>query len=106
MPVDVDFASLFKRSPNPYMVLDRELRYVAANDAYLRVTGATLEGLVGRLFKFSLRTLEPFGALPSDDVCEAAAGDGMNPWCRSDALSKDGCRREERGQCQSLEVLH
>lgn len=48
MPVEIDFASLFQRSPNPYMVLDRDLRYVAANDAYLRVTGATFEDLVGR----------------------------------------------------------
>jgi PAS domain S-box-containing protein len=48
MSSEVDFASLFQRSPNPYMVLDRELRYVAANEAYLRVTGATLEDLLGR----------------------------------------------------------
>lgn len=43
-----DRAAIFDLSPNPYMVLDRELRYVAANRAYLRVTGSTLEGLLGR----------------------------------------------------------
>jgi len=42
------FESLFRLSPNPYMVLDRELRYVAANDAYLRVTASRLEDLLGR----------------------------------------------------------
>jgi PAS domain S-box-containing protein len=43
-----DFEQLFRLSPNPYMVLDRELRYVAANDAYLRVTGSRLEDILGR----------------------------------------------------------
>jgi PAS domain S-box-containing protein len=43
-----DFEQLFRFSPNPYMVLDRELRYVAANDAYLRVTASRLEDLLGR----------------------------------------------------------
>jgi PAS domain S-box-containing protein len=44
----IDFEQLFQQSPNPYMVLDRELRFVAANAAYLRVTAATLEDLLGR----------------------------------------------------------
>jgi PAS domain S-box-containing protein len=44
----LDFQALFNHSPNPYMVLDRELRYVAANQAYLRVTASRLEALVGR----------------------------------------------------------
>ncbi len=43
-----DFAELFRLSPNPYMVLDRELRYVTANDAYLRATASRLEDLQGR----------------------------------------------------------
>jgi PAS domain S-box-containing protein len=43
-----DFGQLFRHSPNPYMVLDRELRFVAANDAYLRVTASRLEELLGR----------------------------------------------------------
>ncbi len=74
-------------------------------DRQARQRAERVERLVGRLFEFPLRSLEPFGALPSHDVCEAPAGDGMNARC-SDALGKDGCRREERGQCQSLEVLH
>jgi PAS domain S-box-containing protein len=48
MTVAVDFQRLFDDSPNAYMVLDRELRYVAANAAYLRETGSTLEQLRGR----------------------------------------------------------
>ncbi|OJT21622.1 hybrid sensor histidine kinase/response regulator [Archangium sp. Cb G35] len=44
----LDFKALFNLSSNPYMVLDRELRYVAANEAYLRVTASRLEELVGR----------------------------------------------------------
>ena len=35
-------------SPNAYMLLDRELRYVWANPAYLRVTHRALDELIGR----------------------------------------------------------
>jgi len=49
MPASIDFRAVFDRSPNPYMLLDRELRYVAANAAYLKVTGARLESLLGRM---------------------------------------------------------
>ncbi|WP_257451406.1 response regulator [Archangium lipolyticum] len=48
MPHTIDFETLFDRSPNPYMVLDRELRYVAANEAYLRVTASRAEDILGR----------------------------------------------------------
>jgi len=44
----IDFKALFSLTPNPYMVLDRELRYVTANEAYLRVTASRLEDLLGR----------------------------------------------------------
>lgn len=46
--MSVDYRALFQLSPNPYMVLDRQLRYVTANGAYLRETGSTLDELVGR----------------------------------------------------------
>lgn len=42
-----DFGVLFERIPCAMMVLDRELRFVAANPAYLRTTGSTIEQLVG-----------------------------------------------------------
>ncbi|OJH36904.1 response regulator [Cystobacter ferrugineus] len=48
MSVTIDYQRLFNLSPNPYMLLDRELRYVAANEAYLRVTASRLEDIVGR----------------------------------------------------------
>jgi PAS domain S-box-containing protein len=53
----IDFQTLFNRSPNPYMVLDRELRYVAANEAYLRATASRREDLLGRRL---------FDAFPND----------------------------------------
>jgi len=46
--MQIDFAQLFQQSPNPYMLLDRELRFVAANAAYLRVTATRLDELIGR----------------------------------------------------------
>jgi PAS domain S-box-containing protein len=44
----IDFEALFRSSPNPYMLVDRDLRYVDANDAYLRVTASKREQLIGR----------------------------------------------------------
>jgi PAS domain S-box-containing protein len=43
-----DFKAVFDASPNPYMLLDRDLRFVAANAAYLRATGADPNSLIGR----------------------------------------------------------
>lgn len=42
-----DFEALFRTLPSPYMVLDRELRYVDANDAYCLVTERRREELIG-----------------------------------------------------------
>ncbi len=53
----IDFAQVFERSPNPYMLLDRDLKYVAANAAYLTLTASRLEDLVGR---------HVFDAFPND----------------------------------------
>ncbi len=43
-----DLAAVFDRLPTAYMMLDRELRCVAANRAYLTATGSRLEDLIGR----------------------------------------------------------
>ena len=43
----IDFAALLDRSPNPYMVLDRQFRYVWMNATYLTATGRTREELLG-----------------------------------------------------------
>lgn len=48
---------VFDASPNPYMVLDRELRYVTANRAYLAITGSKLSDLIGKCI---------FDAFPND----------------------------------------
>lgn len=39
---------VFHASPNAYMLLDTELRFVAANRAYLELTGSRLEDLLGQ----------------------------------------------------------
>ena len=44
----VDFAAVFEHAPSAAMLLDRELCFVAANAAYLRVTGMTIADLAGR----------------------------------------------------------
>ncbi len=58
----VDFEALFERSPNPYVVLDRDLVIVWMNESYLRTTGRTHAEIVGR---------EMFEAFPSDPESES-----------------------------------
>jgi PAS domain S-box-containing protein len=41
-------ARLFERSPNPYVILDRDLTIIGMNEAYLRVTMRSRESIVGR----------------------------------------------------------
>ena len=66
MPGNVDFGQFFEHSPNAYMVVDRELCFVAANRAYLEVTGAALESLLGRPV-FEIFPDQP-GGEPSDNL--------------------------------------
>ncbi|MCK8778568.1 PAS domain-containing protein [Rhizobium sp. NTR19] len=54
---DLDLHQLFNVSPNPYVIMDPELRIVGMNDAYLVVTNRTRQELVGR---------NMFEAFPSD----------------------------------------
>ncbi len=42
------YQALFDASPNPYLVLDRRLHIVSANQAYLAATGRTLPDIAGR----------------------------------------------------------
>jgi PAS domain S-box-containing protein len=56
----VDFGRIFDASPTASMVLDRTQRFVAANAAYLRLTGSTLEDLLGR------RVFDVFPNVPGD----------------------------------------
>src|SRR5262245_1128411 len=48
MRLTPDFRIVFDASPNAYMLLDRELRFVDANRAYLDLTATSLERLIGR----------------------------------------------------------
>ncbi len=64
MPVQFD--RLFQHSPNAYMVLDRDLRYVEVNRAYELLTGYRREELLGR------GVFEMFpGALNDDGTSQA-----------------------------------
>ncbi|MBT9371084.1 PAS domain-containing protein [Rhizobium sp. CSW-27] len=53
----LDLDHLFNLSPNPYVILDRDLVMVGMNDAYVAVTMQTREALVGR---------KMFDVFPSD----------------------------------------
>lgn len=55
--LDLDYAQVFAAVPAPCVVLDPQLVIVAANDAYLAVTGRRREQLIGRPF---------FDAFPQD----------------------------------------
>ena len=45
---DIDFKELFSRSPNPYVLLDSDLRLVWMNQAYLDVTMRSRDEILGR----------------------------------------------------------
>ncbi|MFZ5655470.1 MAG: PAS domain-containing protein [Pseudomonadota bacterium] len=63
----VPFDALFQHSPNAYMVLDRDLRYVEANHAYELLTGHARQALIGR----GLFELFP-GTVNEDGTSQAA----------------------------------
>ena len=44
----IDFKALFETLPSPYMVLDRDLRYVAMNRAYEDAVRMPRERAIGR----------------------------------------------------------
>jgi PAS domain S-box-containing protein len=46
--LEPDFETLFNAAPNPYIVLDRDMRIVAVNDAYCRATLTERAQLLGR----------------------------------------------------------
>ncbi|TDK38915.1 response regulator [Rhizobium deserti] len=60
----IDFNQLFNLSPNPYVILDRDLRLIGMNDAYLSVTGRSRGELTG---------MGMFDAFPSDP--QSASGE-------------------------------
>jgi PAS domain S-box-containing protein len=60
--VSFDFETLLSSSPNPYVLIDRDLVIVWMNDAYLRVTGRSRDEIVDRPM---------FEAFPSDPASES-----------------------------------
>ena len=61
-PLDIDFLELAEFSPNPYVLMDRDLRLVWMNRAYLAVTMRAQDEIVGRTM---------FEAFPSDPESES-----------------------------------
>ncbi|MDR0183239.1 PAS domain-containing sensor histidine kinase [Lysobacter arvi] len=47
--MSIQFDRLFQHSPNAYMVLDRQMRYLEVNHAYELITGMPRERLLGRV---------------------------------------------------------
>ncbi|MDV3250322.1 PAS domain-containing protein [Devosia sp. BK] len=45
---EVDYARIFDVLPSPFMVVDKELRYIAANRAYLETTGRSFDEIAGQ----------------------------------------------------------
>ncbi len=58
----MDFEKLLGQSPNPYVIMDRDLTLVWMNDAYLKVTMRSRQDLIGRKL---------FEAFPVDDGSES-----------------------------------
>ncbi|HEX5753907.1 MAG TPA: PAS domain-containing protein [Archangium sp.] len=88
----LDFQALFNHSPNPYMVLERELRYVAANEAYLRLTVSRLEELVGRSIFEAFPLIPRTPTTPTRGCC-ARRSSGSSPGGRRTSwrCSPTGC---------------
>ena len=65
--MSVRFDAIFQGSPNAYMVLDRDLRYIEANHAYELLTGLRREQLIGRgLFELFPGTVNADGTSQAD----------------------------------------
>ncbi|HEX8538791.1 MAG TPA: PAS domain-containing protein, partial [Cystobacter sp.] len=58
----IDSQKLFDSAPAPLMVLDRELKYVAANQAYLQATSLRRDEIIGR----NLFEVLPLNSDPAD----------------------------------------
>lgn len=76
----MDFAKLFESMPTPFMVLDKDMCFVIANNAYLAVTGRQLDDLVGRFV---------FDVFPDTPERQAAMGASF--------------RQALNGECNSME---
>ena len=84
----VDFEALFRHSPNPYMVVDRDLRYLAVNQAYAALLSTTTDALVGR---------RVFDAFPGDTDTDGHS--------ESDAVRRSILRVFETGRPDMLALV-
>ncbi|MBO9560860.1 MAG: PAS domain-containing protein [Caulobacter sp.] len=64
----IDFQNVFDRIPTPYMMLDRDLRYAAANRAYLAALERSWEEIAGRYI---------FDAFPSEGESRRVVEDSL-----------------------------
>lgn len=80
----IDFGEVFDRIPSPYMLLDRDFRYVAANRAYLRTLGRSLDQLEGRYL---------FDAFPSEGASRRE-------------LEASLMRARDSGEVDELPIIH
>jgi len=80
----IDFGEIFDRIPSPYMLLDRDLRYVAANAAYLATVQRDWSALEGRGI---------FEAFPSEGETRAQ-------------LEASLARARDRGEVTELPLIH
>ncbi len=62
----IDLVAAFDASPNPYMLLDADLRYAGMNQAYLDVTHRRREDLLGQ------PVMQEYDAGPGEDASENA----------------------------------
>ena len=84
MTNSIDFREIFDRIPSPYMLLDRDFRYVAANAAYLRTVQRPWEALEGRYL---------FDAFPSEGETRAQ-------------LETSLAHARDRGEIAELPLIH
>jgi PAS domain S-box-containing protein len=84
MTSPIDFREIFDRIPSPYMLLDRDFRYVAANAAYLRTLQRAWEDIEGRNI---------FDAFPAEDASR-------------DELQASLVRARDSGEVAELPLIH
>lgn len=65
----IDFESVFRHSPNPYMIVGADLRYLAVNEAYAQLLDTTAGRLVGRyVFEAFPGNIDAQGRAEADPV--------------------------------------
>lgn len=66
---DIDLDQLFHLSPNPYVLLDRELRFVRTDDASLAAIGRSREEPLPRRVRDAFREASPATGRSFASIC-------------------------------------